>query len=152
MSPPAEAGGARRVLIRRLDPGLPLPSRARPGDAGVDLRAAIEATLRPGERITVGTGVAVAIPEGYAGLVTPRSGLAQRHGLGIVNAPGIVDAGYRGEIRVILVNLGGETVTVARGDRIAQLVVVPVLDEEMQEVGELPPSERGEGGFGSSGL
>lgn len=152
MKPPAEAGGARRVLIRRLDPDLPLPSRARPGDAGADLCAAIEATLQPGERVTVGTGVAVAIPEGYAGLVTPRSGLAQRHGLGIVNAPGIVDAGYRGEIRVILVNLGRETVTVARGDRIAQLVVVPVLADEMQEVGELPFSERGEGGFGSTGL
>jgi len=148
----AEAGGTGRVLIHRLDPDLPLPSRARPGDAGVDLRAASEAAVHPGERVTVGTGVAVAIPEGYAGLVTPRSGLAQRHGLGIVNAPGIVDAGYRGEIRVILVNHGAETVTVARGDRIAQLVVVPVLDEAMQEVEELPPSERGKGGFGSTGL
>ena len=139
------------VLVRRLDPGLPLPVRARPGDAGVDLCAAGSMTLGPGERATVGTGVAVAIPEGFAGLVAPRSGLAQRHGLGIVNAPGVVDAGYRGEIRVILINHGSEAVSVTRGDRIAQLVVVPVLAVELLEVGELPLSERGESGFGSTG-
>lgn len=145
-------GGEPRVLVRRLDPGLPLPQRARPGDAGVDLYAASAVTLAPGERATVGTGVAVAIPEGWAGLVTPRSGLAQRHGLGIVNAPGVVDSGYRGEIRVILVNHGGEPAVLARGDRIAQMVVVPVMVADLLEVPELPGSERGEGGFGSTGL
>jgi dUTP pyrophosphatase len=140
------------VLVRRLDPGLPLPQRARPGDAGVDLYAAAAVTLAPGERASVGTGVAVAIPEGWAGLVTPRSGLAQRHGLSIVNAPGVVDSGYRGEIRVILVNHGGEPAVLARGDRIAQMVVVPVAGGDLLEVPELPASERGEGGFGSTGL
>ena len=140
------------VLVRRLDPGLPLPGRAHPGDAGVDLYAAEAVALAPGERATVGTGVAVAIPEGYAGLVAPRSGLAQRHGLSIVNAPGVVDAGYRGEIRVILVNHGSEVVTLARGDRVAQLLVVPVAGGDLLEVEELPSSERGEGGFGSTGL
>lgn len=147
-----EGGGEPRVLVRRLDPGLPLPQRARPGDAGVDLYAATAVTLAPGERATVGTGVAVAIPEGWAGLVTPRSGLAQRHGLSIVNAPGVVDSGYRGEIRVILVNHGEEPVVLARGDRIAQMLVVPVAVADLLEVPELPGSERGEGGFGSTGL
>jgi len=147
----SEADPARSVLVHRLDPGLPLPARAHPGDAGVDLYAAEAVVLGPGERATVGTGVAVAVPEGYAGLVAPRSGLAQRHGLGIVNAPGVVDAGYRGEIRVILVNHGTEAVSLARGERIAQLLVVQVGVEEMLEVEELPPSERGLGGFGSTG-
>jgi len=147
----SEADPARSVLVHRLDPGLPLPARAHPGDAGVDLYAAEAVVLGPGERATVGTGVAVAVPEGYAGLVAPRSGLAQRHGLGIVNAPGVVDAGYRGEIRVILVNHGTEAVSLARGERIAQLLVVQVGVEEMLEVEELPPSERGSGGFGSTG-
>lgn len=144
--------GEPRVLVRRLDPGLPRPVRARPGDAAVDLCATTAVTLGPGERATVGTGMAVAIPEGWAGLVTPRSGLAQRHGLGIVNAPGVVDSGYRGEIRVILVNHGSEAVTLARGDRIAQLLVVPVLVGDLLDVEELPPSERGAGGFGSTGF
>jgi dUTP pyrophosphatase len=139
------------VLVQRLDSGLPLPARARPGDAGVDLYAAEAVTLAPGGRATVGTGVAVAIPEGYAGLVTPRSGLAREHGLGIVNAPGVVDSGYLGQIRVILLNHGTEAVSLARGERIAQLVVVPVAAGEMREVDELPPSERGAGGFGSTG-
>jgi len=147
----SEADPARSVLVHRLDPGLPLPARAHPGDAGVDLYAAEAVVLGVGERATVGTGVAVAIPEGYAGLVAPRSGLAQRHGLSIVNAPGVVDAGYRGEIRVILVNHGTEAVSLARGERIAQLLVVRVGVEEMLEVEELPPSERGLGGFGSTG-
>ena len=146
-----EADPARAVLVHRLDPGLPLPARAHPGDAGVDLYAAEAVVLGPGERATVGTGVAVAVPEGCAGLVAPRSGLAQRHGLGVVNAPGVVDAGYRGEIRVILVNHGTEAVSLARGERIAQLLVVQVGVEEMLEVEELPPSERGLGGFGSTG-
>jgi dUTP pyrophosphatase len=139
------------VLVHRLDPGVPVPGRAHPGDAGVDLCAAEAVALAPGERATVGTGVAVAIPEGYAGLVTPRSGLAQRHGLSIVNAPGVVDAGYRGEIRVILVNHGAAPISLARGERIAQLLVVPVVAGEMVEIDELPPSERGAGGFGSTG-
>lgn len=145
-------GSEPRVLVRRLDPGLPLPRRARPGDAGMDLYAASAVTLAPGERATVGTGVAVAIPEGWVGLVTPRSGLAQRHGLSIVNAPGVVDSGYRGEIRVILVNHGREPVVLTRGDRIAQMLVVPVAAGDLLEVPELPGSERGEGGFGSTGL
>ncbi len=144
--------GEPRVLIHRLDAGLPLPGRARSGDAGVDLYAAAPVTLAPGERATVGTGVAVAIPEGHAGLVTPRSGLAHRYGLGVVNAPGVVDAGYRGEIRVILVNHGAEPVTLSRGDRIAQLVVVPVAVGDLVEVAELPESERGAGGLGSTGV
>jgi dUTP pyrophosphatase len=148
----SEVRGGPRVLVQRLDAGLPLPSRARPGDAGVDLYGAAPVTLAPGERVTVGTGVAVAIPEGYAGLVTPRSGLAHRHGLGVVNAPGVVDSGYRGEIRVILVNHGAEPVSLSRGDRIAQLVVVPVAAGDLVEVAELPDSERGAGGFGSTGL
>ena len=139
------------VLVRRLDPELPLPARAHPGDAGVDLYAAEAVALAPGERATVPTGVAVAIPEGYAGLVAPRSGLAQRHGLGIVNAPGVVDAGYRGEIRVLLVNHGSEPVSLARGERIAQLLVIPVSTVGVVEVYQLPPSERGAGGFGSTG-
>ena len=139
------------VLVRRLDPGLPLPGRAHPGDAGVDLYAAEAVALAPGERATVGTGVAVAVPEGYAGLVAPRSGLAQRHGLSIVNAPGVVDAGYRGEIQVILINHGAGPVSLSRGERIAQLLVVPVSARELLEVDELPPSERGAGGFGSTG-
>ena len=140
-----------KVLVRRLDPELPLPARAHPGDAGVDLYAAEAVALAPGERATVPTGVAVAIPEGYAGLVAPRSGLAQRHGLGIVNAPGVVDAGYRGEIRVLLVNHGSEPVSLARGERIAQLLVIPVSTVDVVEVYQLPPSERGAGGFGSTG-
>ena len=150
MSPsPGNSGPV--VLVHRLDPGLPVPGRVHPGDAGVDLYAAEAVALAPGERATVGTGVAVAISEGYAGLVTPRSGLAQRHGLSVVNAPGVVDAGYRGEIRVILVNHGAEPISLARGERIAQLLVVPVAAGEMVEVDELPPSERGSGGFGSTG-
>jgi dUTP pyrophosphatase len=147
----SDSGGTMRVLVKRLDPGLPLPTRAHGGDAGVDLYAAEPVRLQPGARATVGTGVAVAIPRGFAGLVAPRSGLAQRHGLGVVNAPGVVDAGYRGEIRVILVNHGAEPISLARGERIAQLLVVPVDTQGLLEVEELPASERGEGGFGSTG-
>ena len=149
--PEADPDPDLAVLIHRLDRGLPVPARAHPGDAGVDLYAAEAVVLGVGERATVGTGVAVAIPEGYAGLVTPRSGLAQRHGLSIVNAPGVVDAGYRGEIRVILINHGAEPASLARGERIAQMLVVPVAVRVMLEVDELPPSERGTGGFGSTG-
>jgi dUTP pyrophosphatase len=140
-----------RVPLQQLDSGLTPPTQAHPGDAGVDLMAAESLTLGPGERATVGTGVAVAIPAGFAGLVTPRSGLAHRHGLGVVNAPGVVDSGYRGEIRVILVNHGAEAVSIARGDRIAQLLVIPVASVGFDLVTDLAPSERGSGGFGSTG-
>ncbi|MCB2224020.1 MAG: dUTP diphosphatase [Actinobacteria bacterium] len=140
-----------RIPLKRLDPGLPVPEHAHPGDGGVDLRAAAGVTLAPGERAAVPTGVAVAIPDGHAGLVVPRSGLASRHGIGVVNAPGLIDSGYRGEIAVVLVNHGREPFTAARGDRIAQLVVVPVSTQEMVEVDDLPPSSRGDGGFGSTG-
>ena len=140
-----------RIPLKRLDGDFPAPAHAHPGDGGVDLRAAAPARLEPGERATVPTGVAVAIPEGHAGLVVPRSGLASRHGIGVVNAPGLIDSGYRGEIAVILVNHGSDSVEFERGDRIAQLVVIPVVDQEFIEVDELPPSARGEGGFGSTG-
>ncbi len=140
-----------QVMLKRLDPDLPVPARANPGDAGVDLVAAADASIAPGDRHLMPTGVAVAIPEGYAGLVTPRSGLAVQRGVGIVNSPGLVDSGYRGEIKVILVNHGRKPVDIARGDRIAQLVVTPVESQDFVEVEELPESARGEGGFGSSG-
>lgn len=141
-----------RVAILRLAPDLPLPSYAHPGDAGLDLYAAETVTLEPGARALVATGIAVAIPEGYAGLVLPRSGLALRHGLGLLNSPGLIDAGYRGEVKVLLVNHDpAEAVTLARGDRIAQLVIQPVQRAGLQEVSALPPSERGAGGFGSTG-
>ncbi|MCX6465925.1 MAG: dUTP diphosphatase [Pseudonocardiales bacterium] len=139
------------VPVVRLDPGLPLPSRARSGDAGVDLATTADVALAPGERALVGTGVALALPEGHAGFVHPRSGLAARLGLSIVNAPGTVDAGYRGEIRVCLVNLGQEPVLLRRGDRIAQLVVQRVEQVRFVEVDALAPSERGAAGHGSTG-
>lgn len=139
------------IPLRRLDPGVPVPRRAHPGDAGVDLHACRNVLLEPGERAVVPTGIAVAIPEGHAGLVAPRSGLAGRVGLGVVNAPGVVDAGYRGEVKVILINHGSEPIRLERGERIAQLLVVPVAGIEFVEVAELPPSARGEGGFGSTG-
>lgn len=140
-----------RIALKRLDPGLPIPSTSHPGDGGVDLFAAAGVSLEAGERTTVPTGIAVAIPEGYAGLVVPRSGMARRSGIGVVNAPGLVDAGYRGEIKVLLINHGRETLELRRGDRVAQLVVVPIAEQELVEVDELPPSVRGEGGFGSTG-
>ena len=134
------------------DPALPLRSYARDDDAGADLRATTTVTLAPGERALVPTGVAVAIPTGYAGFLHPRSGLAVRHGLSIVNAPGTIDAGYRGEIQVPLVNHDrDETIVVRRGDRIAQLVVQPVTRVVFDVVDELPDSTRGAGGFGSTG-
>jgi dUTP pyrophosphatase len=140
------------ILVRRLDAGLPMPDRAHPGDAGIDLRSAVDVTLGPGERAVVPTGVAVAIPQGYAGFVQPRSGLAAEHGISIVNTPGLVDSGYRGELKVIAVNLDPrEAFEVRRGDRIAQLVVLPVPEATLREVDELPESGRGSGGFGSSG-
>jgi len=141
-----------RVAVLRLDPDLPLPAYARPGDAGLDLHAAETVTLKPGVRALVATGVALAIPEGYAGLVLPRSGLAVRHGVGVLNSPGLIDAGYRGELKVLLVNHDPATpVTVARGDRIAQLVIQRVERAALEEVTALPSSERGTGGFGSTG-
>jgi len=139
------------IPIRRVDPELPVPGRAHPGDAGVDLRCAEDVQLGPRDRALVPTGITVAIPAGYAGLVAPRSGLAARLGLGVVNAPGVVDAGYRGEIKVILVNHGSEPISLQRGERIAQLLVVPVVAVEFVEMAELPPSARGAGGFGSTG-
>ena len=140
------------VLIHRLDAGLPLPARAHPGDAGVDLFAAVDVTLAPGERALVPTGVAIALPAGFAAFVHPRSGLAARHGVTIVNAPGTVDAGYRGEIKVTLLNTDPrQPVRFGRGDRIAQLVIQQVACPVFYEVESLPGSARGDGGFGSTG-
>ncbi len=149
----AEARAATTALqVRRLDPGLPLPAYAHPGDAGLDLYAAEGCELAPGERASVPTGLAVAVPPGCVGLVHPRSGLAARHGLAIVNAPGTIDAGYRGEVRVLLVNLDpSQPVKIERGDRIAQLVVQRVEEVEVVEVTEFDATPRGEGGFGSTG-
>lgn len=140
------------VLIRRVDPDVPLPAYAHPGDAGADLRTTEGRELKPGERAVLPTGVSVALPEGYAAFVHPRSGLAARLGVALVNAPGTVDAGYRGEIKVIVVNLDPhETVRFERFDRIAQLVVQQVERVRFQEVAELPDSVRAAGGFGSTG-
>ncbi len=144
--------GPLDVLIRRLDPDVPLPSYAHPGDAGVDLVTTESAELAPGERSVLRTGIAVALPDGYAAFVHPRSGLAARCGVSMVNAPGTVDAGYRGEIKVIVVNLDPrESVRFERFDRIAQLVVQRVERVRFHEVVELPGSARAEGGFGSTG-
>ena len=140
------------VLVQRLDPGLPLPRRSHPGDAGADLFAAVDVELAPGQRAVVPTGVAIALPDGYAAFVHPRSGLAARHGVTIVNAPGTVDAGYRGEIRVTLLNTDADhPVAFRRGDRIAQLVVQRVELPVFHEVERLPGSARGADGFGSTG-
>jgi dUTP diphosphatase len=141
-----------QVLIKQLDPGLPLPGRAHPGDAGADLFAAADVELAPGARAIVPTGVAIALPDGYAAFVHPRSGLAARHGVTIVNAPGTIDAGYRGEIRVTLLNTDAHTpVRFQRGDRIAQLVIQRVACPVFHAVDTLPGSARGDGGFGSTG-
>ena len=140
------------VLIQRLDPDLPVPAYAHPGDAGADLLATSDVTLKPGERAVVGTGIAVALQDGYAAFVHPRSGLAAKHGITLVNAPGTVDAGYRGEIKVCLINLDtAAEVTLRRGDRIAQLVIQRVEKARFVEVERLPGSARGEGGYGSTG-
>jgi len=139
------------LAVKRLDPAVPLPVYAREGDAGLDLHAAHDLTLEPGARGVVGTGLAVAIPAGYAGLMLPRSGLALTQGLSILNTPGLVDSGYRGEMKVLLVNHGATSVTVQRGQRVAQLVIQRVEHVQLTEVSELPPSERGTGGFGSTG-
>ncbi|MGS2643965.1 dUTP diphosphatase [Streptosporangium sp. LJ11] len=140
------------VLIHRLDADLPPPSYAHPGDAGADLHAAEDVELLPGERAVVGTGLAIALPDGYAAFVHPRSGLASRHGVTLVNAPGTVDAGYRGEIRVTLINTDAKNaVRLRRGDRVAQLVIQKVEKAVFHEVDRLPGSARGAGGFGSTG-
>ena len=140
------------IQILRLDPELALPAYAQPGDAGADLVARHDVTLAPGERTLVPTGIALALPEGYVALVHPRSGLAARSGLSIVNAPGTIDAGYRGEIQVCLVNLDATTpITLSRGDRIAQLVIQRFETAEFVEVETLPDSVRGTGGYGSTG-
>jgi dUTP pyrophosphatase len=140
------------ISVVRLDPDLPLPSYAHPGDAGADLHTTVDVTLGPGERAMVPTGLSIALPDGYVALVHPRSGLAARHGVSIVNSPGTVDAGYRGEIKVMLINHDPvESVTLARGDRIAQLVIQRFERARFVEVVVLPESVRGAGGYGSTG-
>ena len=140
------------LAVRRLREEAVVPERAYDGDAGLDLVSCERAVIAPGQRAVVGTGIAIAIPDGHAGLVVPRSGLAARHGIGIVNAPGLVDSGYRGEVRVVLVNHDpAESFTVEPGMRIAQLVLVPVASAEPVDVEDLPETQRGTAGFGSSG-
>ncbi|HEY6567699.1 MAG TPA: dUTP diphosphatase [Actinomycetota bacterium] len=140
------------IPFERLDPEAALPQAKHPGDAGLDLRANADVEVAPGERVMIPTGVAVAIPDGHAGLVLPRSGLASKHGLTLANAPGLIDAGYRGEVIVAAVNLDRTaSVSIARGDRIAQLVIVAIPSVDPTWVTELPDSQRGTGGFGSTG-
>jgi dUTP pyrophosphatase len=140
------------VLLTRIDPGVPVPSYATPGDAGADLVTTADAVIDPGERMTVGTGVAIALPEGYAAFVHPRSGLAARVGLSVVNTPGTIDSGYRGEIRICLINHDQrDPIVLRRGDRIAQLVVQRVEHAVFREVDELDETRRGTGGYGSTG-
>jgi dUTP pyrophosphatase len=140
------------ILVQRLDPDLPLPAYALPGDAGADLVTAVDAELGPGQRAVLPTGIAVAVPEGYAAFLHPRSGLAARCGMSLVNAPGTIDAGYRGEVKVIVINHDpAETLRLTRGDRIAQLVVQRVERARFRAVDELPASARGTGGHGSTG-
>ncbi len=154
MSPavPSQPDAQLEIQLVRLDPDLPPPAYAHPGDAGADLLTTVDVTLRPGERALVPTGIAIALPEGFVALVHPRSGLAARHGLSIVNTPGTVDAGYRGEVKVMLINHDPvSTVELSRGDRIAQLVVQRVERARFVEVEALPASVRGDGGYGSTG-
>lgn len=141
-----------KLPVTRLDDGLPLPAVAHPGDAGLDLYSAEDVSLEPGDRAAIGTGIAVAIPKGYAGFIHARSGRALKQGLALVNAPGLIDSGYRGEIKVIVINLARKhKIQIRRAEKIAQLVVQKVTPIELEEVDELTPSERGEGGFGSTG-
>jgi dUTP pyrophosphatase len=141
-----------QVLLSRLDPGVPVPSYARPGDAGADLVTTTDVVIAPGERAVVGTGIAIALPDEYAAFVHPRSGLAARVGLSVVNTPGTIDSGYRGEIKICLVNHDlRDAVELRRGDRIAQLVVQRVEHAVFREVDELPESDRSAGGYGSTG-
>lgn len=140
------------LLIRKLDSAAKVPVRAHQGDAGLDLCSVEAIRLGPGERVSVGTGLAIALPSGLAGLVLPRSGLAADHGIALVNSPGLIDSGYRGEVRVLMLNTDGEReFSVQPGDRIAQLLVIPFAEVSLLEVSELPDSERGTAGFGSSG-
>ncbi len=140
------------IAVQQLDPDLPLPGYAHPGDAGADLLSTVDVTLAPGERALVPTGIAIALPDGFVALVHPRSGLAARHGLSIVNTPGTVDAGYRGEIKVLLINHDlVDTIVLKRGDRIAQLVIQRFERARFQAVDALPDSVRGSGGYGSTG-
>ena len=141
-----------KVLIKRLDPDIPLPTYAKGGDAGADLCTRIDLTIKPGQRVLVPTGISIALPNGYVALVHPRSGLAIKFGISIVNTPGTVDAGYRGELQVILINHDlTESISFKKGDRIAQLVIQQVERAEFIEVEDLPGSERSTGGFGSTG-
>ena len=150
--PTAAPAPTLEISLVRLDPDLPVPAYAHPGDAGADLHATIDVHLAPGERALVPTGVAIALPDGFVALVHPRSGLAARHGVSIVNTPGTVDAGYRGEVKVLLINLDpAEPVELRRGDRIAQLVIQRVERARFVEVEVLPDSSRGAGGYGSTG-
>jgi len=150
--PGPSTGPDLEIRVQRLDAGLPLPSYAHPGDAGADLLTTVDVSLAPGERAMVPTGVAIALPEGYVALVHPRSGLAARHGLSIVNTPGTVDAGYRGEIKVMLINHDPrEPIELHRGDRIAQLVIQRFERAAFVDVEALPESVRGNGGYGSTG-
>lgn len=142
-----------QVLITRLDPSVPMPSYAKPGDAGADLATRVDITLQPGERALVPTGISIALPNGYAAFVHPRSGLAIKHGVSMVNTPGTVDAAFRGELQVILINHDRtEPISFKKGDRVAQLVIQKVERANFVEVRSLPGTERGNGGFGSSGL
>ena len=151
-APSAQPSTPLRVLVQRLDPDVPLPAYALPGDAGADIVTATDITLQPGERAVLPTGIAIAVPDGFAAFVHPRSGLAARAGLGLVNAPGTIDSGYRGEIKVIVINHDPvQPLHLARGERVAQLVVQRVEHVEFLEVAELPESERGSGGHGSTG-
>lgn len=149
---PTVSGQPLRVLVQRLDPGVPPPTYAQPGDAGADLVSTVDVLIAPGQRALVGTGIAIALPLGYAGFVHPRSGLALRAGLSLVNAPGTIDSGYRGEIKVILLNTDrGSPIQVHRGDRIAQLVIQRVEHAQFEFAESLPDSARGAGGHGSTG-
>lgn len=141
-----------KINYTRLDSELPPPARAHEGDAAVDLHSRDDFTLYPGDRRAVPTGIQVAIPEGYGGFVLPRSGHAKRAGIGVVNGPGLIDSGYRGEVTVLLINHGKDPVTFRKGDRIAQLAVLPVPEVDWVEVDELEETTRGEGGFGSTGV
>ncbi len=141
-----------KILIKRLDPTMPLPSYAKAGDAGADLATRIDFTINPGERMLVPTGISIALPNGYVALVHPRSGLAIKHGISMVNTPGTIDAGYRGELQVILINHDlTQPVSFKKGDRIAQLVIQKVERADFVEVSDLPGSDRSSGGFGSTG-
>lgn len=142
-----------QLPIKRIDAGLPMPRYAHQGDAGLDLYAAEDATLAPFQRVLIPTGIAVAIPEGFAGFVQPRSGLAIKQGLSLVNTPGLIDSHYRGEIKVICINLDAKnSIHIARGDKLAQLVIQPVVSAQLVEVADLDETARGEGGFGSTGV